>query len=239
MMKETGLQLDIRRSVDRGRTELGWLHSRHSFSFGRYHNPARMSFGALRVLNDDIVEPSAGFGEHEHANMEIITWVLRGELAHRDSTGQQGVIRPGDVQVMTAGTGIRHSEMNASATEPVHFLQIWIEPATAGVDAAYSQRAIPKHEHRNTWRIMVSPDGAGDSERIHQDTYVSVADLEAGRDLEFSVPEGRFGYLHIATGSVRIGANQLETGDAVTLSGPCIIEVHAIEQSQLLGFELA
>ena len=176
--------LTIRRAEDRGKTELRWLHGRHSFSFGRYYDPNNLGYRSLRVINDDIVEPASGFGEHGHDNMEILTWVLEGTLHHRDSTGTDGDLRPGELQAMTAGRGIRHSEVNDSPTERVHLLQIWIEPDTLNLTPAYAQKPFPREGRRGQWQMLASPDGRDDSMRIHQDAILSVAELgreRAGR----------------------------------------------------------
>src|SRR3954447_11690754 len=154
--------LTVRRSEDRGKTELRWLHGRHSFSFGRYFDPKNLGYRTLRVINDDIVEPSSGFGEHGHDNMEILTWVLEGALRHRDSTGSDGELRPGELQAMTAGRGIRHSEVNDSTDERVHLLQIWIEPDTLQLTPAYGQKSFRKEDRRAKWQTLASPDGRGE-----------------------------------------------------------------------------
>jgi redox-sensitive bicupin YhaK (pirin superfamily) len=238
-MALTQADFEIRRGRERGTTDLGWLHSRHSFSFGAYHDPARIAFRSLRVLNDDVVEPGGGFGEHGHDNMEIISWVLDGGLAHADSTGTRGVIEPGDVQVMTAGAGIRHSEMNASGTAPVHFLQIWIVPAVRDAEPSYVQRRFPKDGRRDRWQRLVRPDGRDGSIRIAQDAHLSVAEVGAGARIEAGVGDGRHGYLHVARGTVRIGDETLGAGDAVTWTGAGRLEIVADEASALMLFDLA
>ncbi len=229
---------EVRRAEDRGTTEIGWLHGRHSFSFNRYYDPNRISYHTLRVLNDDIVAPGKGFGEHGHEHMEIITWVLKGELAHADSTGTRGTIKPGDVQVMSAGRGIRHSEMNASRTNPVHLLQIWIEPDTRDLDPAYAQKSFPADGRANKWQLVASPDQRNDSLLIHQDAALNIADLDEGKQLEIDLLKGRFGYLHVATGSVRFGEHELKAGDALSFAGPSDDVIEAIEHSQVLFFDL-
>jgi redox-sensitive bicupin YhaK (pirin superfamily) len=231
--------IQIRRANDRGTTEIGWLHSRHSFSFGRYYDPQNMGYRSLRVINDDVVEPNSGFGEHGHDNMEIITWVLKGTLRHRDSTGTDGVIRPGEVQTMTAGRGIRHSEMNPSAFEAVHLLQIWIEPRALNLTPSYSQKAFAEEGRANRWQLLVSPDARDESLQIHQDAALSVAELAAGKQLELALDNNRHGYVHVAFGNVRTGDSTLTSGDAITLSGPAALEIVANEKSQLLFFDLA
>ena len=231
--------LQVRRGDQRGRTDLDWLHSQHSFSFGRYQDPDQMGFRSLRVLNDDVVEPGGGFGEHGHEDMEIISWVLDGAIAHRDSTGTSGVITPGDVQVMTAGRGIRHSEMNASDTDRSHFLQIWIEPTERGIEPSYDQKFFPKERRQNRWQLVVSQDGRDGSMRIHQDALLRIADLEEGRRLDLIIDSKRHGYLHVAIGSVRIGGETLSAGDAVKLTNVDRLDIDAIEESELLFFDLS
>lgn len=237
-MQTTSSPIQVRRADQRGTTEIGWLHSRHSFSFGRYFDPRNMGFRSLRVINDDVVEPASGFGEHGHDNMEIITWVLDGALRHRDSTGTDGEIRPGEVQVMTAGRGIRHSEMNPSRSERVHLLQIWIEPAAKNLPPTYSQKAFAERGRRDRWQVVASPDAREGSLQIHQDAMLSVADLTDGKSVELTLIERRHGYLHVAFGKVRIGDTTLQAGDAITFAGPTALEVSAVENSQLLFFDL-
>lgn len=230
--------LQVRRGDQRGRTDLGWLHSRHSFSFGSYHDPNRMSFRSLRVLNDDVVEPDSGFGEHGHDNMEIISWVLDGELAHEDSTGTRGTIRPGDAQVITAGRGLRHSEMNSSQSDQVHFLQIWIEPTSRDLEPAYSQTSFPKEERRNRWQLIASHDGGEGSLRIQQDALLRIADLEQGGRLDLIIDSKRHGYLHVAFGTIRVSDAELRGGDAISFAGPVELAIESVEECQLLFFDL-
>lgn len=229
----------VRRGDLRGRTDLGWLHSQHSFSFGHYQDPDQMGFRSLRVLNDDVVEPGGGFGEHGHDNMEIITWVLEGELAHEDSTGTRGVIRTGDAQVMTAGRGIRHSEMNSSQSDQLHFLQIWIEPASRNLEPSYAQKSFPMEKRRNRWQFIASNDGREGSIRIHQDAVLSVADLEEGRQLDLIIDSNRHGYVHISQGSLKVGETSLQAGDAIKISGGSQLTLEALNDSQLLFFDLS
>lgn len=231
--------LTIRRSEDRGKTELRWLHGRHSFSFGRYYDPENLGYRSLRVINDDIVEPASGFGEHGHDNMEILTWVLEGALHHQDSTGSDGDLRAGELQAMTAGRGIRHSEVNDSQSERVHLLQIWIEPDTLNLEPAYSQKSFPRELRRGRWQTLASPDGRDDSMRIHQDAILSVAELIDDQQVETSLDRNRHAYIHITYGTVRVGETTLKSGDAVTLSGPENLNFTASEDSQILFFDLA
>lgn len=238
-MTTTQGEFAIHRSDDRGTTDLGWLHARHSFSFGRYHDPERNSFRSLRVLNDDIIDPGGGFGRHPHENMEIISWMLGGALEHTDSSGQRGVIKPGDVQVMTAGRGIEHSEMNASQTEAANLIQIWIEPAERNLEPTYSQKSFPIEGRRNQWQNVVGPDGGDGALRINQDAILSVAELAEGRRLDVAVSVRRYGYLHIAFGTVRIDKQTLHAGDSITWTGPDGFVVEGLKESQLLFFDLS
>ncbi len=240
-MTTTTTQLNVHRGEDRGTTELDWLHSRHSFSFGDYHDPARMGFRRLRVLNDDVIEPGGGFGEHPHRDMEIISWMLDGALRHRDDTGNSGVIRPGDAQVMTAGRGIRHSEFNASTSHPAHLIQIWIEPLKRGLDPHYEQRNFPVEKRRNAWQLIATGGEPIDQAmRIHQDADVSVCDIEPGHVVGATINDGRFGYLHVARGEIDVnGQVALRAGDALEITGPADLEITGKELSELLLFDLA
>jgi redox-sensitive bicupin YhaK (pirin superfamily) len=203
-----------RPSDARGRVQAGWLDSRHTFSFGHYYDPAWMGFGPLRVINEDRVDPGAGFAPHRHANMEILSYVIRGALAHRDSTGGGGVIGPGELQWMSAGHGVEHSEYNASQTEPVHFLQIWIQPSRLNHPPAYAQRAAVGDEANGQWCLLASPDGAGGSLAIRQDARLSVARLAAGERVERALDPARRYWLHVVSGAVDAGDGALQGGDA-------------------------
>ena len=238
-MQTTSQQFEIRRGQQRGTTEFGWLHSRHSFSFGRYYDPKNMGYRSLRVINDDMVEPKSGFGEHGHDNMEIITWVIKGALQHTDSTGTDGQITPGEVQAMTAGRGIRHSEMNPSRSEAVHLIQIWIEPNVLNLPASYSQKMFDGIGRQDKWQVLASADGRADSLRIHQDAVLSVAELDDGSRIDLPLAGARHGYLHVAFGSVRVGEAMLTSGDALTFDGPGSLDITASDKSQLLFFDLA
>ncbi|MEO1128477.1 MAG: pirin family protein [Planctomycetota bacterium] len=226
---------EVRRGDSRGTTDLGWLKSKHSFSFGQYRDPSRMGYRSLRVLNDDVVAPGSGFGEHGHSDMEIISIVLEGALAHRDSTGTAGVIAPGDVQVMSAGSGIRHSEMNGSETEPVHFLQVWIEPAQAGTVPGYAQQSFDAAGRAGAWQRI----GGDGGMPIGQDAAIDLSDIAAGASIDAGVGAGRFGYLHVATGSVRIDGVDLSAGDAVTFDGGSTLSINGVQDAQILLFDLA
>lgn len=238
-MSTTLTAFKIRPAAERGKTEIGWLHGRHSFSFGRYYDPQNLGYRSLRVINDDFVEPARGFGEHGHDNMEILTWVLEGTLRHQDSTGTNGQIRPGELQHMSAGRGILHSEMNDSPSERVHLLQIWIEPDTLNLTPAYSQKAFPRDARKGRWQILASPDGHDDSLRIRQDAILSVAELGNGQRVDISLADDRHAYVHVAYGAARVGEKTLTVGDALTISGPASLNFTASEESQILYFDLA
>lgn len=204
-----------RPAAGRGDVDLGWLQSRHTFSFGHYHDPAWMGFGPLRVINDDTVAPGGGFSPHRHANMEIISVVLSGALAHRDSTGTEGVIRVGDVQWMSAGHGIEHSEYNGSDTEPVHFLQVWIQPDRLNAAPAYRQAFFDPDARRARWATLVSPDGAEGSIAIRQQASLRATRLEEADALGTSLDPSRRYWLHVAAGEVALGERILKAGDAL------------------------
>jgi quercetin 2,3-dioxygenase len=228
----------LRRASDRGHTDAGWLDSRHTFSFGEYHDPAAMGFRVLRVLNDDRVAPGGGFPTHGHRDMEIISYVLEGGLEHRDSLGTGSVIRPGDVQRMTAGTGVRHSEFNASKSESVHFLQIWILPERAGLPPGYEQKTIPDGEKRGRFRLIASPDGRDGSVTIHQDTSIFAGLLEAGESARQSLAPGRYAYLHVARGEVTVEGEQLSEGDGAALAEVASIDVTGRGPAEVILFDL-
>jgi redox-sensitive bicupin YhaK (pirin superfamily) len=223
----------------RGHTQFGWLDSWHTFSFGGYNDPNHMGFRSLRVINDDRVIPGAGFGAHGHRDMEIISYVLDGALAHKDSLGTGSTIRPGDVQRMSAGTGITHSEFNASATEPVHFLQIWIMPKTSGLAPSYEQRTYPPEERRNRFRLVADPHGADGALTIHQDARVHVATLEAGTILTQPLPADRYAWLQVARGVVSLDGDELRAGDGVAISAEASLRLATTTGAELLLFDLA
>jgi redox-sensitive bicupin YhaK (pirin superfamily) len=205
-------------AASRGRTRIDWLDSRHTFSFGEYHDPARMGFRALRVVNDDRVAPGGGFPTHGHADMEILSYVLEGALEHRDSLGTGSVIRPGDVQRMSAGTGVRHSEANASKTEPVHFLQIWIVPDRRGHAPGYEQKAFPEAERRGRLRLVASRDGRDGSVTLHQDVSLFTGALAAGETAALALAKGRHAFVHVARGAAVVNGAALAEGDGAALS---------------------
>jgi hypothetical protein len=232
--------LTLRRAEERGRANFGWLDSRHSFSFGQYHDPAHMGFGALRVINDDRVAPGGGFSTHPHADMEIISYVLEGALAHKDSLGTGSVIRPGDVQRMSAGTGIRHSEYNASKTEPVHFLQIWILPERNGLEPSYEQKAFSKAEKRGRLRLVGSRDGRDGSVTIHRDVDFYSALLDESETVSHALKSGRTAWVQVAQGTAKLNGEQLYPGDGVAIEEPGTIELAGTSQdAEVLLFDMA
>jgi redox-sensitive bicupin YhaK (pirin superfamily) len=229
----------IRRSADRGKFNIGWLDSRHTFSFNRYYDPAHMGFRSLRVINDDRVQPGAGFGRHPHRDMEILSWVLSGELAHEDSTGGKAVLRAGHVQRMSAGTGVVHSEFNNSKEEPVHFLQIWIEPDTMGIEPRFEDLAITPEEVRGKLRLVASPDGRSGSPVIQQDALVYITALAEGEAVELPLAAGRHGWVQVATGQVELNGQRLETGDGAAISEETLLTLRAEAKSDVVLFDLA
>lgn len=231
--------IGIRRSDDRGHANHGWLDSRHTFSFASYHNPREMGFGALRVINEDRVAPGQGFGTHPHRDMEIISYVVDGALEHRDSMGTGSVIRPGDVQAMSAGTGVAHSEFNASREAPVHFLQIWIEPAVRGVTPSYQQKTYTADDKRGRLRLVVSPDGAEDSVRIHQDARVYAALLDGDELVTLPLAVERRAYVQVVRGDLELNGRKLAQGDgAKVLAEPYLVLANG-NDAEVLVFDLA
>lgn len=228
-----------RRANERGITNIGWLDSRHTFSFGRYFDEEHLGFRSLRVINDDKVRPGAGFGRHPHRDMEILSWVLSGELAHEDSTGSRAVLKAGHVQRMSAGTGITHSEFNGSDTEPVHFLQIWIEPNQRGIEPRFEDLAIEPEEVAGKLRLIASPDGRDGSPVIQQDASVYISHLAAGQSVELPLAEGRYGWVQVARGGVTVNGVELKTGDGAAATAESKLAIEAGEESDILLFDLA
>jgi len=231
--------IQLRPGSERGHARHGWLDSRHTFSFAEYHDPRYMGFRSLRVINEDRVQPAQGFGTHGHRDMEIVTYVLEGALEHRDSLGTGSVIRPGDVQRMSAGTGIQHSEFNASRDELVHFLQIWILPDTVALEPSYEQKHFAADAARNRLQLVGSHDGREDSVAIHQDVSLYVARLDAGAKLRHAIAPGRHAWVQVARGSVRLGDAALRAGDGAALSGEPALELGADAPAEVLVFDLA
>jgi redox-sensitive bicupin YhaK (pirin superfamily) len=230
--------ITLRPAGSRGHFDFGWLDTHHSFSFGDYFEPEHERFRALRVLNEDRVQPGKGFGTHGHRDMEILTWVLSGALEHRDSLGTHGVIRPGEAQVMSAGTGIRHSEFNASTTEPVHFLQIWMLPERQGLAPRYDQVAFPEASLRNRLCLIASRDGLEGSVQIFQDLKVYATRLDADRHVEARFQPGRAGFLQVTAGMVTLNGTPMNAGDGARIEGEPSITVVAGSQSEILFFDL-
>ncbi len=230
--------IELRRSEDRGHAQHGWLESRHSFSFADYYDPEHMGFGPLRVINEDRVQPGMGFGTHGHRDMEIISYVLEGKLEHRDSIGNGSVIAPGDVQRMSAGRGVQHSEYNPSRTEGTHFLQIWIEPAQRGIAPGYEQQHIGQEQKRGTLRLIASPDGDSGSVRIHQDARVYATVLDGNDAVTHEIAEGRRAYIHVAVGAAHVNGVRLATGDAARITNERTIRIDRAEAAEVLLFDL-
>jgi redox-sensitive bicupin YhaK (pirin superfamily) len=228
----------IRKADERGRTRLGWLESYHTFSFGTYYDPQHPGFRTLRVINEDRVQPGQGFGTHSHRDMEIISYVLDGALEHRDSLDNGSVIRPGDVQLMRAGTGVMHSEYNPSSEDFVHFLQIWILPDEQGLAPAYEQRHFPLDERRNVLRRVASRNGRDDSLRLHQDAELYATILEHGHSVSHELAEGRHAWVQVARGRVRLNGLSLQEGDGAALSDEPRAEIVADGAAELLVFDL-
>jgi redox-sensitive bicupin YhaK (pirin superfamily) len=233
------VSLVVRPAAARGRTQTDWLDSRHTFSFGEYHDPAHMGFGALRVINDDRVAPGKGFATHGHRDMEIVTYVLEGALEHKDSLGTGSVIRPGEVQIMSAGTGIQHSEFNHSPVEPVHLLQIWIVPDRRGLPPRDDQRAFDPAELAGKLRRVVSPDGDGGAIVIHQDASMHAARLAPADVVQHALAPGREAWLQVARGAVTANGAPLGPGDGAAVTGERTITVRATEAAEILLFDLA
>ncbi len=237
--------ITLRKSSDRGHADHGWLKSCHSFSFADYHDPAHMGFGNLRVINEDRVAAGKGFGTHGHRDMEIVSYVLEGELAHRDSLGTgnergaDGVIRRGDVQRMSAGRGVRHSEFNHAADRTTHFLQIWIEPDVRGIDASYEQKHFDDASKRGTLRLVASNDGRDGSVTLHADAAISAGLLEGAERVERPLDPSRKTYVHLVRGGLTVNGQRLAAGDALRIENEASLVLSAGEQAEVLVFDLA
>jgi quercetin 2,3-dioxygenase len=231
--------ITVRHAAERGTANLGWLDSRHTFSFGQYYDPNHMGFGPLRVINEDRVRPGAGFETHGHRDMEIISYVLEGALEHKDSIGNGSVIRPGDMQVMSAGTGIRHSEFNHSKSEPVHFLQIWVLPDRQGLAPRYDQKTFPASEKRGRLRLVGSPDGRDGSIVIHQDTDIYDALLSSGDAVTNNLMTGHKSWVQVVRGSVDVNGAAADAGDGVAVEDEAVLTVMSrADDSEVLVFDL-
>jgi redox-sensitive bicupin YhaK (pirin superfamily) len=229
----------IRKSNQRGHANHGWLDTSHSFSFASYYDPKHLGFGALRVINEDRVSPGKGFGSHPHQDMEILTYVLSGALAHKDSMGNVETLRPNDLQRITAGTGIVHSEFNASSTEPVHFLQIWLEPAVEGLEPGYQQLSLTEEQKLGKLVLVASPDD-GAPLQIHQDVRVLIGQVQGGGELAYPLHPGRRAWVHLVRGAATVNGEPLTTGDAAALTGEAAINLAGTAaNTELLLFDLA
>jgi redox-sensitive bicupin YhaK (pirin superfamily) len=232
--------IQLRPGEQRGHANHGWLDSHHTFSFANYYDPAHMGFRSLRVINEDRVAPAQGFGTHSHRDMEFISYLLEGALEHRDSIGTGSVIKPGDVQRMSAGSGVSHSEFNASKDEPVHFLQIWLVPAERGIKPSYEQKAFSDQEKRGKLRLVAAPDASQGSLTIHTDARVYAGLFEAGESAELTLGEGRAGWVHVARGKVRVNGKDLKAGDGAALESETAVRVEGLAGGgEVIVFDLA
>lgn len=231
--------ISIRRSEERGGGDYGWLNTRHSFSFDQYYDPRYMGFRSLRVINEDVVAPATGFPTHPHRDMEIITYILEGKLEHKDSLGTGSIILPGDGQRMSAGSGIRHSEVNPSKSDPVHLLQIWILPQAKGLQPSYEQKSFPQEEKRGQLRVIASPDGNNGSVTIHQDASLYVSLLSPGQQVTHEFTSGRHGWLQVARGAVQLNGATLTQGDGAAISDEQKLDIKGTEDAEVLLFDLA
>jgi redox-sensitive bicupin YhaK (pirin superfamily) len=231
--------ITIRRSNERGHFEHGWLNTYHTFSFDQYYDPRYMGFRTLRVINEDFVAPGRGFPKHGHRDMEIITYILEGALKHEDSMGNGSVIRPGDVQRMTAGTGVRHSEQNASDTERVHLLQIWILPSTAGLEPGYEQKAFSEDDRRGHLRLIASEDGRDGTVQVHQDVSLFASIIPAGGEVEHTMDQQRYAWIQVARGAVDVNGERADQGDGVVAIGESSLTIGAEADAEVLLFDLA
>ena len=231
--------MQVRKGNERGFGDHGWLRSFHSFSFADYYDPDNMGFGALRVINEDRVTPGMGFGTHGHSDMEIISYVLEGAVEHKDSMGNGSVIRPGDVQRMSAGTGVRHSEFNPSKTDGVHFLQIWIEPGVKGIPPSYEEKHFDAASKRGKLRLVASSDARDGSVKIHQDASLYAALVDGTEKVSYTLAAGRRAYVHVARGGVIVNGETLAAGDALKVSGLSEITLEHGDKAEVLLFDLA
>ncbi len=231
--------ITLRRADERGGFDFGWLDTKHTFSFGDYHDPRHMGFRALRVINDDRVQPGEGFPTHGHRDMEIITYVLEGALEHKDSLGTGSVIRPGEVQRMSAGTGIMHSEFNASDRDVLHLLQLWLLPERRDLTPSYEQKAFSEEERRNRLRLVAARDGRDGAVTVHQDVSLLVGLLDPGARVRHPLAPDRHAWVHVARGSVRLGDQVLAAGDGAAVSGAGEVSLEGVEPAEVLVFDLA
>jgi len=231
--------ITLRRSQERGYADHGWLKSFHSFSFANYHDPAHMGWGNLRVINEDRIAPGTGFGTHGHRDMEIISYVMTGNLAHKDSMGNIKGIPPGDIQRMSAGRGVQHSEFNHAEGETTHFLQIWIEPSIKGIEPGYEQKTVPESQKRGRLQLVAAPEGGPATVKIHADARLYAGLFEAGEQAELSLTAGRKAYVFLVKGTLKVNGHALGAGDAVLLDGEPLIQLSEGNQAEVLVFDLA
>ncbi len=231
--------IQVRKAADRGHANHGWLDTYHTFSFGDYHDREHMGFRSLRVMNEDRVEPGKGFGTHPHRDMEIVTYVLEGALEHKDSMGNGEVLRPGEFQRMSAGTGITHSEFNPSEVEPVHLYQIWLFPERKGIEPSYEQKRFPDEELHNRLRLVASRDTADGSLLIQQDARIFLSQIDDGVQISHNLPEGRHAWLQVLRGSVSLGGDDLQTSDGAAVSEESLITIQATSDAEIMLFDLA
>lgn len=231
--------IKVRHAADRGRTRISWLDGRHTFSFNRFYDPEYMGFRSLRVINDDVVAPGGKFGMHPHENMEILTWILSGSVVHEDSTGARGEIRPGDIQRMSAGTGVFHSEANGSQTEPVRLLQIWLLPEKEGLEPSYEEKHFPEEERRNALRMIASREADNGAAKIHQDARVYASLLDQDAQVEHELAPGRHAWVQVARGEVNLNGTTLSEGDGAAVSEETKLTLKAVSPAEILLFDLA
>jgi quercetin 2,3-dioxygenase len=231
--------ITVRKAAERGRTDWGWLDSRHTFSFGEYYDHRHMGFRSLRVINDDRVKAGAGFGTHGHRDMEILSYVLEGGLEHKDSTGGGGVIRPGEIQFMRAGTGVTHSEFNASKSEPVHFLQIWIVPDASGLRPRYDQKPFDSKAAGERFVLLAAKDGKDGAIELHQDVALWMTRLGKGETRSLPLVRSRHAWVHLARGAARVNGHPMEEGDGAALTGESAVDAQGGGDAELLVFDLA
>lgn len=230
--------ITVRRAAERGHADHGWLDTYHTFSFATYRDPRHVHFRSLRVMNEDVVAPGQGFGAHPHDNMEIVTYVLEGALEHRDSMGNGEVLRPGEFQRMTAGTGITHSEFNPSADEPVHLYQIWLFPAERGLEPSYEQKGFSAEERENRLRLVASPDAAEGSLLIHQDARIYLSSLSEGREISYSPAPGRHAWVQVLRGKISLNGEDLDTSDGAAVSDETQLAIRARGPAEVMLFDL-
>ncbi len=231
--------ITIRRSSERGHADHGWLNSYHTFSFASYHDPKHMGFRSLRVINEDRVAAGQGFGMHGHRDMEIVSYVLDGQLEHKDSMGNGEILKPGEFQRITAGTGILHSEFNPSPDTATHFYQIWLLPERKGIDPSYQQRSFDARDRLNRWQVVASPDAEDGSLLIHQDAKIHLADLSSGAELTYSLRADRHAWLQVLRGAVKLNGQQLETSDAAAVSEESLFRLTSEAGAEVMLFDLA